>query len=104
MEGVLDLLNDARACAARDSEDEIEDMMEGEARRLGCRTAEEMLSDVSVNRIWGYLDYAVENVSYLDPWSERPSEQHTRKNKEGWAQAMAEEEESDEWADIDRED
>ncbi|RSM04495.1 hypothetical protein CEP52_006842 [Fusarium oligoseptatum] len=92
MEGVLDLLNDARACAARDSEDEIEDMMESEAKRLGSRTAEEMLSDVSVNRIWGYLDWALQNASYLGPWSERPSEQHTRKLREAWAQAMAEDE------------
>ncbi|KAM6520315.1 hypothetical protein FSOLCH5_005107 [Fusarium solani] len=104
MEGVLDLLNDARACAARDSEDEIDDMMEGEARRLGSRTAEEMLSDVSVNRIWGYLDWAVENASYLGPWSDRPSEQHTRENKETWAQAMAEEAEFDEWTESDQED
>ncbi|KAF5007766.1 hypothetical protein FDECE_5938 [Fusarium decemcellulare] len=97
MEGALNLLNDARACAARDSEDEIEDMMEGETQRAQDhgherRTAEEMLEDVSVNRIWGYIDWAVENASYLGPWSERPSEQHTRENKEVWARAVAEEE------------
>ncbi|UPK97383.1 hypothetical protein LCI18_008318 [Fusarium solani-melongenae] len=101
MEGVLDLLNDARACAARDSENEIEDMMEGETRRFGGRTAEEMLSDVSVNRIWGYLDWAVENASYLGPWSDRPSEQHTRENREAWAQAMAEDAEFGERAESD---
>ncbi|KAJ4324086.1 hypothetical protein N0V84_004052 [Fusarium piperis] len=100
-EGVLDLLNDARACAARDSEDEIEDMMKAEAGRLGSRTAKEMMEDVSVNRIWGYLDWAVENASYLGPWSDRPSEQHTRENREAWAQAVAEDAEFDEWAESD---
>ncbi|XDG08566.1 hypothetical protein ABKA04_008181 [Annulohypoxylon sp. FPYF3050] len=80
-EGVLDLLNDARACAARDSELEIDDWMENERARKG-RTATELLHDLDINRIWGYLDYAVENASYLGPWSERPSEQHTRENRE----------------------
>ncbi|KAH6976723.1 hypothetical protein EDB80DRAFT_302808 [Ilyonectria destructans] len=97
-EGVLDMLNDARACGARDSEDEIGDMMKAEAKRMGpdsCRTAEEMLADVSVNRIWGYLDYAVENASYLGPSSERPSERHTRENRESWARATAEDGESE---------
>ncbi|KAH7155783.1 hypothetical protein B0J13DRAFT_469917 [Dactylonectria estremocensis] len=97
-EGVLDLLTDARACGARDSEDEIGGMMDMEAERKEAgsrRTAEELLADVSVNRIWGYLDYAVENASYLGPWSERPSERHTRENRESWARAMEEEGESD---------
>lgn len=95
-EGVLPFLEDARVCAARDSENEIADMI-AEGDGFGSdedadrhRTAEEMLEDVSVNRIWGYLDYAVENVVYLGPWSERPSERHTRENRESWAQAMAE--------------
>lgn len=48
------------------------------------------MADVSVNRIWGYLDYAVENASYLGPWSERPSERHTREDRESWARAAAE--------------
>ncbi|KAJ8119548.1 hypothetical protein ONZ43_g3522 [Nemania bipapillata] len=90
MEGVLDLLNDARTCASRDSESEIEDRMQDEKIRKG-RTAAEMLSDLSVERIWAYLDYAVENASNLGPWSERPSEQHTRENNEAWARATAEE-------------
>ncbi|KAM5343752.1 hypothetical protein ACJ41O_012289 [Fusarium nematophilum] len=97
-EGVLDMLNDARACAARDSENEIEDMMEVEARRSRAdsrRTAEELLADVSVNRIWGYLEYAVENASYLGPWPERPSERHTRENREAYARALAEDAEFD---------
>lgn len=69
-EGVLDLLNDAHACAARNSETEIEDMMQSKVFESGFgshRTPEELLADVSVNRIWGYLDYAVENASYLGP-------------------------------------
>ncbi|KAI0455216.1 hypothetical protein F5B21DRAFT_523937 [Xylaria acuta] len=89
-EGVLDLLNDARACAARGSENEIGDMMQNERIRQG-RTAAELLADVSVNRIWGYLDYAVENASYLGPWPERPTEWHTKENREAWARAVAEE-------------
>ncbi|AEO71896.1 uncharacterized protein THITE_2124766 [Thermothielavioides terrestris NRRL 8126] len=107
-EGVLDLLKDARACAARDSENEIEGMMESETFRSGAgsrRTAEQLLADVSVNRIWGYLDYAVENASYLGPWSERPSERHTRENRESWERAAREEAEleasldEEEWSD-----
>lgn len=70
-EGVLDFLKDARMCAARDSEDEIEDIMGTETFKSSAgqnRTAEELLEDVSVNRIWGYLDYAAENACYLGPW------------------------------------
>ncbi|KAI2616511.1 hypothetical protein GGR54DRAFT_227825 [Hypoxylon sp. NC1633] len=101
-EGVLDLLKDARACAARDSESEVEDWMGNDSARKG-RTEAELLADLSVNRIWGYLDYAVENALYLGPWSERPSEKYTRENQESWARAMAEEAESDNeaWTDDD---
>ncbi|KAI1199445.1 hypothetical protein F5X97DRAFT_121086 [Nemania serpens] len=101
-EGVLDLLNDARACASRDLEDEIEEWMEDKKARQG-RTAAEVLEDLGVNRIWGYLDYAVENASYLGDWSERPSERRTRQNREAWEQLL--EEESDEaWSDDEEED
>lgn len=102
--GVLDLLKDARRCAVRDSEDEIEDMMEGETFNSGegsSRTAEELLEDVSVNRIWGYLDYAIENASLLGPWSERPSERRTMKSRESWARAMREDAELDGFLDDD---
>ncbi|KAI4858852.1 hypothetical protein F4820DRAFT_441537 [Hypoxylon rubiginosum] len=102
-EGVLDLLKDALACAARDSEPEIEDRMKNERTRKG-RTAAELLADLSVNRIWGYLDYAVENASYLGPWSERPSERHTMEARQCWAKAVAEEAESDDEAGSDDED
>ncbi|KAI1775653.1 hypothetical protein F4818DRAFT_448379 [Hypoxylon cercidicola] len=103
-EGVLGLLNDARACVARDAETdtEIEDWMKNESARKG-RTAAELLADLSVNRIWGYLDDAVENASYLGPWSERPSERYTREANESWAEALAEEAESDEEAEFDDE-
>ncbi|KAI1437245.1 hypothetical protein GGR50DRAFT_692530 [Xylaria sp. CBS 124048] len=97
-EGVLDLLNDTRVCAARDSESEIEDRMENARWRQG-RTAAELLFDVSVNRIWGYLDYAAENASYLGPWSERPSERYTREDQEAWDRAVAEEAEEAEYKD-----
>lgn len=71
----------------------MEGMMEGKTFKSGGgshRTAAELLSDVSVNRIWGYLDYAIENASYLGPSSERPSERHTRESKYDFARAMAE--------------
>ncbi|KAL6697197.1 hypothetical protein J3F84DRAFT_368278 [Trichoderma pleuroticola] len=98
-QGVLDLLKDARMCAARDSEDEIAAIMDAKTFRLSTgpnRTAEELLEDMSLNRIWGYLHYAAENACYLGPWSERPSEQHTKERKENWARA---EEEDEEWSD-----
>ncbi|KAJ2999004.1 hypothetical protein NUW58_g150 [Xylaria curta] len=102
-EGVFDLLNDARACAARDSESEIEDWMEDESARKG-RTEAELLADLSVNRIWGYLNYAVDNASYLGPWAERPSERYTRENEEAWERAVAEDAESGDEAWSDEED
>ncbi|KAI0437106.1 hypothetical protein F4803DRAFT_566306 [Xylaria telfairii] len=95
IEGVLDLLNDARACAARDSENELEDILQCEKTRDG-RTAAELPTDLSVNRIWGYLDHAVENASYLGPWPERPSERHMRENRDAWANAETEDAESEE--------
>ncbi|KAJ9210657.1 hypothetical protein DTO166G4_7717 [Paecilomyces variotii] len=92
-EGILDLLNDARTCAARDAVDKIEDIMRSEkfkSRPGSDRTAEELLDDLSINRIWPYLYYAVQNASYLGPRSERPSERHTRESNEIWARAKAE--------------
>ncbi|KAL7951491.1 hypothetical protein V8C42DRAFT_304227 [Trichoderma barbatum] len=101
-EGILALLNDARACAVRDSEPKIEDMTRGETFRSGVgsrRTAEELLQDVSLNLIWGYLDYAVEDTCYLGLWSERPSERYTRANRESWARAAEENTASEAWSD-----
>jgi hypothetical protein len=67
-------------------------MMKIKSSRKG-RTATQLLADVSVNRIWGYLNYAVENATYLGPWSERPSEKHTKENREFFERALKEEEE-----------
>lgn len=92
-EGILDLLNDARTCAARDAVDRIEDIMRSEkfkSRPGSDRTAEELLDDLSINRVWPYLYYAVQNASYLGLRSERPSERHTREINEMWARAKAE--------------
>ncbi|KAI1090236.1 hypothetical protein F5B19DRAFT_484715 [Rostrohypoxylon terebratum] len=94
--GVLDMLNDARACGERDSELEIDDWMENERARKG-RTATELLHDLGINRIWGYLEYAVENASYLGPWSERSSEKHTRETREFAREAMESDDEL--WSD-----
>lgn len=52
MEGVLDILDDAHACAARDSEEEIAAIMdtEGFSSEPGSdRTPEELLADMGVN-------------------------------------------------------
>lgn len=92
-EGVLDLLNDARKCAVRDSKDEIEDMVKKGAFKSGRgprQTTEEILTNVSINRVWEYVAWAVENASYLGSWSNRPSEGHTLQLRE--MRKMAEEE------------
>ncbi len=73
-EGALELLRSARAIAAKDSEDEMEDERSGSAFKRGegsHRTKEELLEDVSINRIWGYLCWAVEDVGSLA--AKRPS-------------------------------
>lgn len=67
-------------------------MMEVETSRSvpgSSRTAEELLADVSVDRIWGYLDYAVENGSHLGHRSERPSGRHTMNDRENCTRAEA---------------
>ncbi|KAL7910473.1 hypothetical protein GGI35DRAFT_448917 [Trichoderma velutinum] len=93
--GVLDLLQDARMCAARDAEDEVADMMKEmtfKSEAGSQRMAKALLEDASVNRIWECLDYAAENASWLGSWSERPSERHTRPSKQSWARAEEQDE------------
>jgi hypothetical protein len=85
------LLNDARACAARDSEDDVEDMMEAGRHE----TEEELLADISVVRMWGYLEWAAQNAAYLGPWTKRPSEDPNLMSKEVWMNAMLAENEWD---------
>ncbi|KAK3312996.1 hypothetical protein B0H66DRAFT_569333 [Apodospora peruviana] len=90
-EGVLPMLFDAKACAGADSEREIREIwMEDDRARKG-RSFEQLLSDVSTNRVWGYLDYAVENAAWLGPSDERPSQKHTKENQKAWEEAIAEE-------------
>ncbi|KAI0506408.1 hypothetical protein F5B22DRAFT_624166 [Xylaria bambusicola] len=69
-EGVIDLLNAGRACAAQDSASEISEWMEDEKVRRG-RTAAEMLSDVTINRVWGYFKFAFMDSTWLGPGSGR---------------------------------
>ncbi|KAK5625827.1 hypothetical protein RRF57_001543 [Xylaria bambusicola] len=88
-EGVLDLLDAGRECAARDSETDIGHMMKNEKARQG-RTAAEMLSDVSINRVWGYLKFAFMDSTWLGPWSERPSERMDEA-RDSWETAMIDE-------------
>lgn len=87
--GALEFMHDARACAAKDSEPEVQDFLD---HVKDDRTPEEMLSDLSVNRIWGYIDYAIANGSYLGPREDRPSERWTRENRYSWDQALLDEE------------
>ncbi|KAI8947341.1 hypothetical protein F4801DRAFT_515371 [Xylaria longipes] len=89
-EGVLELLKDARHCASRESERDVEGLMENKRARKG-RMPWELLEDLSVNRIWGYLDDAVENATYLGPWYDRPSERRTMANREARERAVEEE-------------
>ncbi|KAJ2977709.1 hypothetical protein NQ176_g4221 [Zarea fungicola] len=60
--GVLDLLVDARACAARDAHDEIEKLL-----RKSCysHTIEEVRETVGLKHLWGFLDRAVEDAISL---------------------------------------
>lgn len=78
-EGVLELLQDAMKNAGKDSEDEMEDMMSSSTFNSNpgaSRTKAELLRAVSINRIWGYLDWAVEDAGSLS--AERPSDAHVR--------------------------
>jgi hypothetical protein len=91
-EGVLDLLRCARACAAEGSGDEIREKLErgvfgpyeGSQQRFN-----EVIACVSVDRIWAYLDWVVEDASYLRPRSERPSVKHLRDARRARANAKA---------------
>lgn len=90
-QGILELLENARKNAKKDSADEIDDdMMEDLDLKGDPRTAAELLDDMSFNRIWGYLDWAVEDAASLA--SERPSDVHRRINREIWEAAVKEEE------------
>ncbi|KAI8724278.1 MYND-type zinc finger protein samB [Fusarium sp. LHS14.1] len=86
-EGILDLLNEARACAARSSGRDVETMV---AQSSDSLEAEELLADLNVKQIWHHLDEAFKNTSYLGPWSERPSERHLRQREEILARYMLE--------------
>ncbi|KIW97847.1 uncharacterized protein Z519_01431 [Cladophialophora bantiana CBS 173.52] len=91
-EGALELLQSAKSIAGKDSEDEIEDMMSGETFRNNPgsdRTREELLDDVSRNRLWGYFDDAVDDAQSLS--ENRPSEVRRLERKAIWEAAKEEE-------------
>jgi hypothetical protein len=93
--GALELLENARKNAEKDSADEIDDeRMEDLSLEGDSRTAAELLDDISLNRIWGYFDWAVEDAVSLA--SERPSDMHTRTNREIWKAAVKEDEDDSE--------
>jgi hypothetical protein len=85
-EGALELLENSRKNAEKDSADEIEDMLE--------HNEDLTLEDVSFDRIWGYFDWAVEDAASLA--TERPSDVHVKTAREFWKAAR---EEEDNWVD-----
>lgn len=90
-EGVVELLLSAKSIAGKDSEDEIDDMMGGStfSKNPGPdRSREELLDDVSRNRLWGYLDDAVEDAMSL---STTPPSEVTRLRQHAAWQAAEEE-------------
>ncbi|KAK5401763.1 hypothetical protein LTR06_010870 [Exophiala xenobiotica] len=96
-EGVLEILQSAKVIAGKDSEDEIEDMMDTLTFRNNPgsdRSKEEMLDDVSRNRLWGYLDHAVMDAMSLS--KDRPSDLERLRLKAEWEAAEREEREFEE--------
>lgn len=90
-EGALELLHSAKAIAAKDSDVEIDDMMEGSTFKTypgSDRTRAELLEDVSRNRLWGYMDWATEDSRNLS--DEKPSDRHMRRIPEIWEQGESE--------------
>lgn len=81
-EGVLELLHTAKAIAAKDSDIEIDDTIK--SHPSSSRTKAELIEDVSRNRLWGYIDWAVEDSRDLS--QERPSDRHMRELHERWRQ------------------
>ncbi|KAK5212450.1 hypothetical protein LTR41_001396 [Exophiala xenobiotica] len=96
-EGVLEILQSAKVIAGKDSEDEIEDMMDTLTFRNNPgsdRSKEGMLDDVSRNRLWGYLDHAVMDAMSLS--KDRPSDLERLRLKAEWDAAEREEREFEE--------
>lgn len=101
-DGAIELLVSARLIARLDSEDEIEDMMDGMTFKTNPgsdRTAEELLDNVSHNRIWGYFGDAVEDAMSLAV--DRPSDVKRVEIRARSAAALAEEYEEDDEDDED---
>ena len=93
-EGVLDILRSAKVIAGKDSEDELEDMMDSTTFRNNPgseRSKEDLLDDVSRNRLWGYLNLAVEDAMSLS--KDRPSDLESLRLKAQWEAAEREERE-----------
>lgn len=90
-EGVVELLQSAKSIAAKDSEDEIEDFMSDTTFKNSPgsdRSKEELLDDVSRNRLWGYFGDAVEDATSLS--ENRPSEVRRLEDKAIWQAAERE--------------
>ena len=86
-QGLLPLMTEARAYAARDLESGVEDLAETENARTVDRSMEDVIAEVSANRIWGYLDLVIKDWSFLGPELDRPSARHMEENRKLWNQS-----------------
>lgn len=80
--GVFEIIKDARTCAANITAPGIGKLQQHLIDHNGPdphRSPAQLLKDVSLNRMWEFLDWAVQNASYPGRWSERPSERYTKK-------------------------
>ncbi|CAG9952928.1 unnamed protein product [Clonostachys rosea f. rosea IK726] len=74
-EGVLQLLTDARACAVKALEIGLEEYKHPQSMYIS-------FSDKAWRLTWKYLEWAVEDATYLGPPSERPSERYVKHHQE----------------------
>ncbi|KJR88128.1 uncharacterized protein SPSK_07533 [Sporothrix schenckii 1099-18] len=105
--GVLEILKATRLVVKRDWEDKVVDMLEDIRKHEKAgheRTEAELLYDVSLDRIWDYLDWAVQDASYPGRWSNRPSERYIKRRREWAAKEEAEKERAEMGRDTDEED
>ncbi|CAH0058100.1 unnamed protein product [Clonostachys solani] len=84
-EGVLQLLDNAGACAMKTPVMNLKGMLYSYRDKLGqrySRSAAEQLKYEILEVIWDYLPWAVEDATYLGPPAERPSERYRKLENE----------------------
>lgn len=77
-EGALEFLHSARDIAKKDCADEAFEHSYGPDR-----TVEGVLRDVSLNRVWQYFNWAVEEYAALPLWEK--SEHFEKESYEAWS-------------------